>query len=173
MSRLRVVLALLTLGAVSAPALEKVAIVNEDVGHVAKESPLPNGGAARNMDEWKSLKPMLTDLTDFPVNFEQETALYCSMPSTFDGGSYPIRAETMYLEGGVLKVQCKAEWPDVFMSKTNTRRYHIVTVPRFDGPIEIAFTMIGPEFASFAPLFSTIHIPPLADYPIFGPADTR
>ena len=176
MSRLLPLLVFLTLAA--APALHaeelmhKVEQIREDVGHVAKASKLPIGGTARTWEEWEQLKPMLSDLTEYPVNFEKDTILYCAMPAAFDGGSYPVRAETIVLDQGVLRVTCKAEWPEIFMEKTNTRRYHLVTVPKFDGPIEITFTMIGPEFVPFAPLFSTITIPPREDYPIFGPAQT-
>ena len=171
MKRFLPILALLLVGA-GASAMEKVVLLRDEVGHVANESPLPNGGAARTAEEWAQLKPMLTDLSDAPIDFTKETLVYCSLPSAFDGGSYTVRAETIVLDGGALTVHCKAEWPNVFLEKTGTRRYHLAVIPKFDGPIEIAFSLIGPEFTAFAPLFATLHVPPLADYPIFGPAGT-
>lgn len=174
MNRLLPLAILLTLTAAPAARAEelmrKVELIREDVGHVEKASKLPNGGTARTWEEWEQLKPMLSDLGQYQVNFEKETVLYCAMPEAFDGGSYPIRAETLVLDHGVLRVTCKAEWPEIFMEKTNTRRYHVVTVPKFDGPIEITFAVIGPEFIQFAPLFSSITVLPREDYPVFGPA---
>lgn len=171
MNRLLTAFAILLLTATASFALEKVEPIQETIGYVAKESKLANGGAARMVEEWGQLKPMLTDLTEFPVNFKTESVVYCAMPSQFDGGSYAPQL-TIAQDQGVLKVTCKAEWPEIFMEKTNTRRYAIAKIPRFDGPIEIMFAVIGPEFAPFAPLFQPINIPPLAEYPIFGPAGT-
>lgn len=174
MTRLAPVVAALLLAAPAVRAEEelmrKVDYARDTVGHVAKDSALRNGGAARTMEEWTQLRPLLTDLQEFPIDFSKETAIFCSLPSAFDGGSYPIKAELIVLDHGALRVECKAEWPDIFLEKTNTRRYHLVVIPRFTGPIEINFTMLGAEFAAFSSLFSTINIPPLPEHPIFGPA---